>query len=164
MTINASISLRPGQPLPLYCLARHPGQSHLLAVGGSATDAPLSTSISGLTDLQADSKDARGRASCQGDKDCSDGGTTGNSSATAYIWDLRADRYPLTELACPGRGVWEAMFHPTSPKYLCLATETAGLLGICSSDRNGEKSGAMISTVIDEVLLIIWLALQARNF
>ncbi|CAH8511345.1 unnamed protein product [Dicrocoelium dendriticum] len=86
--------LRPSEAQPLHCLSRHPGQSHLLAVGG----------------------------------------VEGSGSA-AYIWDIRAEQYPLSEVACAGRSVFEVGFHPRQPKHLYLATEAAGMLQIsCRGD------------------------------
>ncbi|KAF7246566.1 Nuclear pore complex protein Nup43 [Paragonimus skrjabini miyazakii] len=87
--------LRPSETQPLYCLTHHPGQPHLLTVGGVG----------------------------------------GTGAAAAYIWDLRAEQYPLSELACEGRSVWEVGFHPRQPRHLYLATEAAGLLQIsCRGD------------------------------
>ncbi|KAG5442658.1 Nucleoporin Nup43 [Clonorchis sinensis] len=92
--------IRPSETQPLYCLSHHPGQPHLLAVGG----------VEG-------------------------------SGTPAYIWDLRADQYPLTEVACQGRSVWEVGFHPRQPQHLYLATETAGLLQISCRNETGSWTG-----------------------
>ncbi|RTG89798.1 nuclear pore complex protein Nup43 [Schistosoma bovis] len=92
--------LRPGETQPLLCLGQHPGQPHLLSVGG-----------------------------------------VNSSSAAAYIWDLRAEQYPLTEVACDGQYIWETAFHPRQPKHLYMATETAGLLQISSRDESDSWVG-----------------------
>ncbi|CAL8073127.1 unnamed protein product [Calicophoron daubneyi] len=106
--------LRPGETQPLYCLSRHPGQPHLMAVGG-----------------------------------------VDGSSAAAYIWDLRAQQYPLTEVGCEGKSVWEVSFHPRQPKHLFLATETAGLLRVsCRGDADtwtgfkGSRRKLTVSSVL----------------
>ncbi|CAH8645818.1 unnamed protein product [Heterobilharzia americana] len=80
---------------------QHPGQPHLLCVGGVSS-----------------------------------------SGAPACIWDLRAEQYPLTELPCDGQSVWETAFHPRQPKYLYMATETAGLLQISNRDESDSWSGS----------------------
>ncbi|VDM30354.1 unnamed protein product [Hydatigera taeniaeformis] len=87
-----------GDPRPLLCLSQHPGQSHLLAVGG--------------VDIT------------------SGGGKT--TTTTNYIWDLREERHPLSEIVCRGSAVWEVRFHPHQPQFLYLATEAAGLMCIHS--------------------------------
>ncbi|KAK4474945.1 hypothetical protein MN116_002050 [Schistosoma mekongi] len=92
--------LRPGETQPLLCLGQHPGQPHILSVGG-----------------------------------------VNSSSAAAYIWDLRAEQYPLTEVACDGQNIWETAFHPRQPKHLYMATETAGLLQISSRDESDSWVG-----------------------
>lgn len=91
---------RPGESQPLYCIAHHPGQSHLLSVGGVGTS---------------------------------------NGSA-AYIWDLRAEKFPLTEIACDGRIIWETAFHPRQPRHIYMATESAGLLQISDDDGSSETN------------------------
>lgn len=67
-------------------------------------------------------------------------GGVNSSSAAAYIWDLRAEQYPLTEVACDGQYIWETAFHPRQPKHLYMATETAGLLQISSRDESGKSN------------------------
>ncbi|VDL89652.1 unnamed protein product [Schistocephalus solidus] len=88
-----------GEPRPLVCLSQHPGQPHLLAVGG-------------INSHVVSNK---------------------KSTSTCYIWDLRADQHPLSELDCPGTAVWEIKFHPTQPQQLYLATEEAGLVRVQST-------------------------------
>ncbi|KAM7541716.1 hypothetical protein Aperf_G00000001004 [Anoplocephala perfoliata] len=89
-----------GEPIPLLCLSQHPGQSHLLAVGGVAN--------------------------------ASGGGQSSTPTTTSYIWDLREERHPLSEIACRGGTVREIRFHSNQPQYLFLATEEAGLMRIHS--------------------------------
>lgn len=83
------------------CLSQHPGQSHLLAVGG------------------ANDSGGSGRAKTR--------------TTTSYIWDLREERHPLSEIVCRGSAVWEIRFHPLQPQFLYLATEEAGLMRIHST-------------------------------
>ncbi|CDS39445.1 Nucleoporin Nup43 [Echinococcus multilocularis] len=90
-----------GEPRPLLCLSQHPGQSHLLAVGG------VGNSSGG-------------------------GGRGKTATTTSYIWDLREERHPLSEITCRGSVVWEIRFHPHEPQFLYLATEEAGLMRIHS--------------------------------
>lgn len=97
------LQTRTGEPRPLLCLSQHPGQSHLLAVGGVAND--------------------------------SGGGKT--AMTTSYIWDLREERHPLSEITCRGSVVWEIRFHPYQPQFLYLATEEAGLMRIHSPSPAG---------------------------
>ncbi|VDD76619.1 unnamed protein product [Mesocestoides corti] len=89
-----------GEPRPLTCLSQHPGQSHLLAVGGMNSG---------------------------------HGGGHKHATTTSYIWDLRAERHPLSEIVCRGSVVWEIGFHPHQPQFLYLATEEAGLMRIKSA-------------------------------
>ncbi|CAH8586420.1 unnamed protein product [Schistosoma turkestanicum] len=107
--------LRPGETQPLLCLSQHPGQPHLLSVGG-----------------------------------------VNSSSAAAYIWDLRAEQYPLSEVACDGQTIWETAFHPRQPKHLYMATETAGLLQISSDESDswvgfkGSRRKLTVSSALPE--------------
>lgn len=98
--INNPRDFRSGEPTPLLCLSQHPGQSHLLAVGGVASNYGS--------------------------------GDQSTATTTSYIWDLREERHPLSEIACRGGTVWEISFHSHQPQYLFLATEEAGLMRIHS--------------------------------
>ncbi|VDL59699.1 unnamed protein product [Hymenolepis diminuta] len=97
-----------GEPTPLLCLSQHPGQSHLLAVGGVASNYGS--------------------------------GDQSTATTTSYIWDLREERHPLSEIACRGGTVWEIGFHSHQPQYLFLATEEAGLMRIHSPASTANSS------------------------
>ncbi|CAH8872809.1 unnamed protein product [Trichobilharzia szidati] len=91
--------IRPEDNQALLCIAQHPGQPHILCVGGFRS-----------------------------------------SDSAAYIWDTRAEEYPLTSIDCDGEVIWETAFHPRQPKHLYMATETAGLIRISS----GHKSNSWV--------------------
>ncbi|VDN97566.1 unnamed protein product [Rodentolepis nana] len=107
-TIPSKKIVPSGEPIPLLCLSQHPGQSHLLAVGGVANNYSS--------------------------------GDQSMATTTSYIWDLREERHPLSEIACRGGTVWEIGFHSHQPQYLFLATEEAGLMRIHSPTSTADSS------------------------
>ncbi len=65
-------------------------------------------------------------------------GASVSTTTTSYIWDLRAEQHPLSEITCRGSAVWELAFHPRQPQFLYLATEEAGLVRIQSASSAGK--------------------------